>query len=256
MEILKLIVVYCLSPLSICLILQCIGWLSFWACRKRTGLTLLGMGSLVLMLGGLSELTYEAHRDLEYTFEPLAVETLDPHADGLIVVLGTGFNGDPAMPPNSQISGVFLSRIIEGVRLYRKLPNMQLVISVAGESSDHEKMKFRLGMIDLLQLAPERVSIFTTAKSTAGEALEICSRFQEGKLLLVTSASHMKRAKMIFEDAGLHPTPAATAYEFVRAGDTREATRRLWVPTADGISSNHRWLYENAAMIWHALGGN
>ena len=198
MDVLKSIAADCLSPLTISLILQCIGWLSVWTSRKRCGLILVGTGSLVLMVGGLSELTYEARRDLKYTFEPLVVETLDSNAAGLIVVLGTGFNGDPAMPPNSQISGVFLSRIIEGVRLYRKLPNMQLVISLAGESNDHEKMKFRKGMIDLLQLAPERVPILTTARSTSEEAIEISNRFQEGKLLLATSASHMKRAKMIF----------------------------------------------------------
>lgn len=255
MEVLKTLAADCLSPMSICLIVQTLGWLAIWGGYNRRGLTLFGVGTAILILGGLSGLTHEARRNLEYTFEPVSVENLDPQEANLIVVLGTGFNGDPALPANSQVSGAFLSRIVEGTRLFRALPNARMLISVAGKSDDQRKLRFLQGMTEVLRLDSERVSILTTAESTADEASETSKHFRDGHLLLVTSASHMKRAMRIFEDAGLNPTSAPTAYEFARVGTPEAADWRRWVPTADGVNSNHRWIYENAAMLWHWLGG-
>ena len=256
MEEFKAIIADCLSPMIIALILQFIGWLVIWKQRKRSGLALIGLGTAVLSIGGLSGLTDQARRNMEYAFEPFDVTELNPGQPALIVVLGTGFNDDPQMPANSQVSGTFLSRILEGARIYRSSSNARLLISVAGVASEQSKQSFLASMRDLLQLEADRVGLITTAKSTADEAEAASEQLGENQLILVTSAAHMKRAVAIFTDAGLKPTAAPTAYQFVRAGTSNDSALRRWIPSTHGINGNHQWLYEYVALLWHSVRGN
>ncbi len=125
----------------------------------------------MLVIGGLSGITYESARAREHAYQPLNVTTsLDENQPALIVVLGTGFNLDPELPPNSQVSSTFHSRLLEGVRILRQHPNSRLLVSIAGEADAETKRSFFDQMIKLLQLDPSRVSIITEAKSTADEA--------------------------------------------------------------------------------------
>jgi len=256
MEEFKAIIAECLSPMIIALMLQFIGWLVIWKQKKRSGLALIGVGTAVLSIGGLSGLTHEARRNMEYAFEPFDVTDPNPARPARIFVLGTGCNDDPQMPANSQVSGTFLSRILEGARIYRSSPNARLLISVAGEASLQSKQSFLASMRDLLQLDADRVGLITTAESTADEAVAASEQLGEEQLILVTSAAHMKRAVAIFADADLRPAAAPTSYQFVRAGTSNDSALRRWIPSTSGVNGNHQWLYENVALLWHNVRGN
>ncbi len=256
METFKLVVASVLSPLLIGLILQITAWGFCLRSRSRKPLVLLGMGTLVLAAGGISGLTYENRREREFRFPALEVQQeLTPDKPVLAVVLGTGFNPDPRLPANSKVSGVFLARLLEGVRILRSHPDARLLVSVAGKADASEKRLFLGEMIDLLDLDPARVSIITGAQSTSAEAEEFATRHREEQVVVVTSAGHMVRAMQIFSDAGLEPHAAPADYGFARAGSPGEKVWPRWIPSADGISSNHQWLYETAAMLWHSISG-
>lgn len=256
MEVIKATIADCLSPMVICLLLQFIGWLVWWKQKKRLGPTLIAAGTLVLSIGGLSGLTHESRRAMEYSFTPVDTRTVDSAQSSLIVVLGTGFNDDSDMPANSQVSGTFLSRILEGVRIYRRSQNVRLLISVAGEADEESKVGFLSDMIALLELDADRVSLITTAESTADEAQLVAEQFDGGQLFLVTSAGHMKRAMIVFVDAQLNPIAAPSAYQFARAGTSSEKTWRHWVPSTAGVNGNQQWLYEKVALLWHNVSGD
>lgn len=253
MEVIKAIVADCLSPMIICLLLQFIGWMAYWKQKKRFAKTLLALGTLVLSVGGMSGLTHESRRALEYSFGPVDTEIVESTHPSLIVVLGTGFNDDPDMPANSQVSGTFLSRILEGVRIYRCSPNTRLLISVAGEAAEESKAQFLDSMITLLNLDAGRVSMLATAQSTADEAQLAAERYDGGQLFLVTSAGHMQRAMTVFRDEGMTPVAAPTAWQFARSGTSGEELWRRWVPSTAGVNGNQQWLYENVAMLWHLV---
>lgn len=255
MELIKAIIADCLSPMVICLLLQFIGWLAWWKQKKRLGLTLIAVGTLVLSIGGLSGLTHESRRAMEYSFTPVDTATVDSAQPSLIVVLGTGFNDDPNMPANSQVSGTFLSRIIEGVRIYRRSPNARLLISVAGEADEESKVAFLSGMVAMLRLDSDRVSLIATAESTADEAQLVADQFDSGQLFLVTSAGHMQRAMTVFVDAKLTPTAAPAAYQFARTGTSSQQGWRHWVPSTAGVNGNQQWMYEKVALLWHNVSG-
>lgn len=257
MEIFKLTIASLLSPLAICLILQTLGWLIRAKRKSKHGFTLIGLGTAILFFGSLAGLTYEQRRTLEYAHPPLNVANdLDPTREVLAVVLGTGFNSDPELPANSQVAGTFHSRLLEGIRICRSHPQTRLLVSVAGDADPATKQKFLDQMVSLLQVDPARVAIITGARSTSDEAEEAAMRHNGEQVVVVTSASHMVRAFTIFTDNGLSPIAAPAEYWCARAGSPDGKLWPRWVPTTDGINSNHHWLYEQAASLWHTISNN
>jgi uncharacterized SAM-binding protein YcdF (DUF218 family) len=256
MENFKLIVSACLSPIWICLILQLVGWWLMWRTSARRGSWWLAAGTAALLFGSLSGPTFELRRQQEYVFAPLNPELdLTPQRTSLAVVLGTGFNDDPEVPANSRVSGNFLARLLEGVRVYRSHPDCRLVVSVAGEATAERKLQFVSEMVTLLQLDPDRVQTILNAESTSDEADAIAELRNTEQVIVVTSAAHMVRAMRTFDDAGLEPIAAPADYGYRRAGSPSEKIWPLWVPSNAGIHSTHQWLYEQVAYLWQTLRG-
>ena len=256
METFKLIVASLLSPLLICLICQTLGWLIWLRQKSRYSNWLIFSGTCFLLIGGLSGLTHEQRRSLEYTHPPLDIANdLRPDKPVLAVVLGTGFNSDPELPANCQVSSTFHARLLEGVRIYRSHPQTRLLVSIAGDADAVKKQRFFDQMTQLLQLDPSRVAIFTDAKSTSDEAREVRKRHKGEQVVVVTSASHMVRAFQIFEDDGLSPIAAPAEFWFTRSGSPDEKIWPRWIPSTDGINGNHQWLYERVASLWQAISG-
>ncbi|MEZ6126142.1 MAG: hypothetical protein R3C49_23685 [Planctomycetaceae bacterium] len=118
MEAIKFLAAMLLSPIYISLIAQLSGWAIWYRTGSCRSLRLIAVGTCILLLGSLSGLTHEARRSQEYLYPPLNLNgnaSMLDSSDEVIVVLGTGFNGDPQLPANSQVSGAFLSRLLEGV---------------------------------------------------------------------------------------------------------------------------------------------
>jgi len=251
MEVFKSLIAACLSPLVIGLAIQFLGWWCHWR-RKRSGGRLVLLGTTTLVLGSLSGWTYEWQRDSEFRYPPLQSSGI-PSGNVVIVVLGSGFNPDPQLPANSQVGGAFLSRLLEGIRLWRLRPDAQLVISIAGTAADGQKSDFFAGMRSLLGLQSASVRLLTTAESTLDEALLVRHLAADRTVVLVTSAGHMPRAIQVFESEGLTVVAAPTDYGFVRRGSPRDQWWPRWIPSAEGISSNHRWLYEQVAGVWQSI---
>ena len=253
MDTFKLIVALLLSPLLICLICQTLGWLIWLRRKSRYSIWFIFAGTIVLLIGSLSGLTHEQRRSLEYTHPPLNIATdLSPDKPVLAVILGTGFNSDPELPANCQVSSTFHARLLEGVRIYRSHPQTRLLVSIAGDADAAKKQQFIEQMTQLLQLNPSRVAIHTDAKSTSDEAGEVSKRHKGEQVVVVTSASHMVRAFQIFEDEDLSPIAAPAEFWFTRSGSPDEKIWPRWIPSTDGINSNHQWLYERVASLWHA----
>jgi uncharacterized SAM-binding protein YcdF (DUF218 family) len=205
-----------------------------------------------LLLGSVSGWTFEGLRDLEFRYPPLQDSKI-PSGDVVIVVLGSGFNPDPELPANSQVGGAFLSRLLEGVRLWRLRPDAELVISVAGTATGAQKSNFLSGISGLLGLQSADVRLLTTAESTLDEALLVRDLAVGRTVLLATSAGHMPRAMQIFESEGLTVVAAPTDYGFVRRGSPRDRWWPRWIPSAEGIGANHGWLYEQVAGLWQTI---
>lgn len=211
---------------------------------------MLGLGTAVLILGSLPVLTYASNRQREFTHTPFQPDHLaDPEGPVVVVVLGTGFNPDPELPPTARLDRVFTARFLEGVRVHRLLPDSRLLVSLSGDAgSVADKHRTLDQLATILQLDPERLDLLSEAESTADEAAMTAERCgAEERVVVATSAAHMPRAIQLFTEAGLDPVAAPTEYRRMRPGSPADKAWKRWIPSIDGLQETKDWLYESAA---------
>jgi len=220
MFLLKKIVSQFLYPMSLCLEILLLGLVFLWgAKRPRLGRNLVTLGTALLFLLSVSFFSSGLLTPLERRYpavlhpEKISWEgrSLDS-SSRWIVVLGGGHASDPALPPNSQISGAALSRVVEGVRLYKALPGSRLLLSGGKVFDTVPEAEVMARIAVLLGASPQDICLEADSRDTAEEAEIIAKMIGRGQFILVTSAAHMPRALALFEKCGLRPIPAPTDY--------------------------------------------
>ncbi|WP_418179251.1 YdcF family protein [Aliarcobacter lanthieri] len=134
-----------------------------------------------------------------------------------ILVLGNAHKSDENLSITSEVKETAINRLVEGIRHYQNLKNDQnnVKLIVSGYSLDdinsHAQMQKRLA----LSLGVDEADILTldTTKDTYEEAIQSKKIVENEKLILVTSASHMKRAMLLFEKEGLNVIASPTQHK-------------------------------------------
>ena len=192
-----------------------VAWLWFWS----TGVT----GRLI----GLS---------LEHEFPPQLAEQM-PQADAIVVLGGGAGLNTNACPYAELEQGA--DRAWHGARLYRagKAPR----VFVTGEAD----ARF---MVDL-GVPRTAIAVNDRARNTEEEAKLFASRGVKS-ILLVTSAWHMRRAKLMFEKyaKGIEIIPAATDYANMTMFD-RPLEFRDFVPDPVMIGQN-AYMFKEWIAYW------
>jgi uncharacterized SAM-binding protein YcdF (DUF218 family) len=142
---LKKLLTPALFPLPLSLELLLLGIAVLWFTkRQRTGKVLVSLGAAFLCLCSSPLLITHAVTTWESTYRPLLAHTDesgrvigDLPSVRWIVVLGGGVSRDTKLPANLQLGPRSLSRVIEGIRQYRRCPGSKLIftgrrVSVAG----------------------------------------------------------------------------------------------------------------------------
>jgi uncharacterized SAM-binding protein YcdF (DUF218 family) len=129
-----------------------------------------------------------------------------------IYVLGGGHHTDETLPITSQVMETSVVRLSEGIRLYRQL-NEEATLIVSGYSglhdpTSHAVMQERLALA--LGVKKEKITLRPEPRDTQEEAKAAKALLVDTPFILVTSASHMKRAMKFFKNEGLSPIPAPT----------------------------------------------
>jgi uncharacterized SAM-binding protein YcdF (DUF218 family) len=151
---------------------------------------------------------------LEDRFEPVYIEDLD-NTDGEyhIIVLGGGHGFDDRLPANSLLSSRALGRLNEGIRLHNQLPNSKLVLSGYSSSGRTTQAEMLQNTAILLGVNRDATIIQTEPENTYREAEVYSGNFgNRYPVILVTSATHMPRAVMVFEHFGVDVIPSPTNY--------------------------------------------
>ena len=129
-----------------------------------------------------------------------------------IYVLGGGHTTDSTQPITSQISESSVVRLNEGIRLYHLLDQKAKLI-VSGysglhDSTTHAVMQSKLALA--LGVKREDIILYSEPRDTQEEAVAAKKLLDNKAFILVTSASHMRRAMIFFKHEGLQPLPAPT----------------------------------------------
>ena len=248
-----------IHPLVLGLLLSAAGGVLAWWWR-RWGLSLVGCGLLVIWVPATPLVADGLRSSLESAFPP-APAAEAPSADAIVVLGGAiGAPRPPRVYPD--LSGA-ADRVWHAARLYRagKAP----VIIASGGTLPWRDQRFREAEAmrslltswgvpaDAVVLESQSANTYQNAANTA----DIVERRGFDRVLLVTSALHMRRALATFRAAGVTALPAATDYQVVHG-----ATTLLDVlPSAGALSASTAAIREYVGYLvydwrgWIAGGG-
>lgn len=170
-----------------------------------------------------------------------------------IVVLGGGYNPDPALPLSSRQSSASLHRLIEGIRLHRRLGNVKLILSGGAPYGGRSEAMGMKDMAIALGVDDSSLKIEDRSWDTREQAVNIKKIVGKERFFLVTSASHMPRAMALFRKEKMRPIPAPTDH---RIAKSRMPALLRYFPSAGAMEKTRRSFYEYLGLSWAKLRGD
>jgi uncharacterized SAM-binding protein YcdF (DUF218 family) len=225
------------TPLMFALIMSAAAVLCCACGRRRLARWLLVGAAVVVYLGSLVPVGEALLRPLESEYPPLR-EDAQLQGVGYVVVLGSGFMPRDRIPVTAALDPDGLARVVEGLRLTRRLGEVRLVVSGGAEPGftpaalGYAELARNFGVVDASLVVLDR------SLDTADEARAVKVLLGTAPFILVTSAYHMPRAMRLMQRAGAHPIPAPTGQ---RVGAFKGDGLR---PTSAGMRSTEIALHE------------
>jgi uncharacterized SAM-binding protein YcdF (DUF218 family) len=180
----------------------------------------------LVWIGGNTWVSTSLRRSLEWQYLP--PEEM-PQVEVIVVLSG---GTEAALYPRStvEINGAG-DRLVYASRLYHQGVGPHLLVSggivpyIGEGTTESEDMADLLMMLGVPEQAIWQESLSRNTYENALYSREFLEQKGIDKILLVTSAFHMPRAVMLFEQQGFEVIPAPTDY-----GITQEGWQRLWQP--------------------------
>lgn len=165
-----------------------------------------------------------------------------------IHVLGNGHTTDATQPISSQISDDGTKRVLEGVILHKKMPDTTLIFTGYAGKTDTPNAVMNARLAYALGVEQNKTIIGEKPDDTYEEALFTQKIVGDEPFFLVTSASHMPRAILLFESLGMHPIAAPTAFR-------KDSTQALWLkaPSAHWFEVSSLALHEYVGILYTKL---
>ncbi len=203
-----------------------VGW-------KKIGVFLVVAGGVVLFAFSLNWTGLTLLHSLEAEAGPYAdPATLRAAGVKYIVVLGGDSPGWP--------------RLLEGIRLWREMPNTKLVLSVSAPGSAEAMAALPVS----LGVPRDALIIVTKALHTAGEAELIKPIVGREPFALVTSAYHIPRAVQLFRLEGATPIPCPCQFSNIHL-----SRYQLFVPRFRNLAFSRVALHEYYGRLFYGIKG-
>jgi len=239
-------------PLSLCLEILIVGIFFLWFTHKqKTGKIIVTIGVIVLTVLGYGVASEILLRPLESKYPPMPdiSAVLDVK---WILVLSGGHSPDARLPITGQLSDASLVRLVEGIRIHRKLPKSKLILSGGSVISAITEAKVMADVAIALGMEAKDLVIESESKDTKDQARLIHKIVGDSRFILVTSASHMPRSMALFLKKGMHPIPAPTGHKVIKR---KKITPAMFFPSAGRIEKTERAFYEYLGLAWAKLRG-
>ncbi|MDN3698100.1 envelope biogenesis factor ElyC [Vibrio clamense] len=242
---LKKVVSSLLMPLPAMLILGFLGLLLImFTARRKTGSLIILFSLCGIFLISFQPVSTRLLMPMEREFSGFL--PVDESID-YVMVLGSGHVVDSDIPPTSELSRTALMRLNEGIRIMRLYPGSKLILSGYAGGSEFSNARMMAKVALALGVAKPDIILLETAKDTWEEARQAAAFVRVKKMVLVTSASHMKRALYEFNQAGITPFPAPTNY---LAYDNINQPWEKYAPKAKYLEQTERYWHETMGQLW------
>lgn len=238
-------------PLPLLLLFMAAGIILLWSSRfQKSGKLLVSASWLVLLLLSLQPVADRLLRPIEQHYPTWHG---GQHVQ-YVVVLGGGYTWNPAWAPSSNLINNSLPRLAEGIRLWRENPGAMLIFTgAAAKTNPISTAEAGARVAESLGVPREAIIVLDRPKDTEEEAAAVKARIGDAPFLLVTSASHLPRAMIFFQHAGLRPLPAPANQLAI------ESPLNPWekaIPSPFWLMHSDRVGYETLGRIWQWLKGS
>ncbi|MDR9828985.1 envelope biogenesis factor ElyC [Vibrio sp. FNV 38] len=245
---LKKVVSALLMPLPAMLILAFLGlMLIMFTAKRKSGCVIVLFSLVGIFLVAFQPLTTRLLMPLEREYSVFL--PVDQSVD-YIMVLGNGHVVDNEIPPTSELTRAGLMRLSEGIRILRMYPGAKLILSGYAGGTDVSNARMMANVALALGVSKSDIVLLETAKDTWEEAHQAAAYVGKKRLVVVTSASHMRRAMEEFESAGLSPLPAPTNY---LAHDNINQPWEKYTPKAKYLEQTERYWHEKLGTYWKSM---
>jgi len=237
-------------PLPFAMILFIVGLIFVYRAKLHKAKIFLTLSLLWLFIISYSPLVNRVLYSLESSYPTLKDV---PTNIKYIHVLGGGHHSDSNLPITSQVAIASVVRLNEGIRLYLELNgNAKIILSgYSGlfDPTPHSTMQRRLALS--LGIKDEHIITRPLPRDTQEEAIATKKIVADQPFILVTSASHMKRAMIFFESKGLHPIAAPTNHlAYIKHPNYSGFF------SADALYKSEIIMHELLGLIWQKLKNN
>jgi uncharacterized SAM-binding protein YcdF (DUF218 family) len=241
---LKRIITWALLPIGTALILLSLGLALLMTCRKRLGSFLVVTAGILLVVFSLGWTGFSLVKPLEDKAGPYADTTKLRQIGVQAVVVLSHENIVDGLTPADRW-GWTLPRLLEGVRLWRELPNGKLILFGLDYSSSEAMIEFPI------QIGVPRDSIIveTSARNTQDEVKLIKALIGSEPFALVTSAVHMPRVMELSRAENANPISCPCGFIAVRS----PPTNLLLVPSVEGLRNSEIALHEYYGRIFYLI---
>ena len=166
-----------------------------------------------------------------------------------IHVLGNGHNTDAMQPVSSHLSDAGTKRVLEGVILYKNIPNVKLIFTGYKGDTNTSNAMMNAKLALALGVKQKDIILDGTPEDTKEEALFMQSIVGDEPFILVTSATHMPRAMMLFQHLYLHPIAAPT--------DFHKSEFKGWfkAPNIESLLESKVAIHEYVGIVWGKIRG-
>lgn len=221
--------------------------------RQKWGLPLASASLALLIFLSLPVVSSALMRGAQLGVEPLSEARLKVSGAQAIVILSAGLDTPaPEAGDRAIVDTMTLARLRYGAELARKT---ELPILVTGGPWGHGEILLAPVMAESLRqdFQIEAGWIEDKAGNTDENASKSAALLQEKgvtRIILVTHAWHMPRAKRAFERAGLDVTPGPMGYEGM--GTLKFSS---FLPRASALHDSYYAFHEYVGRTWYWLAG-
>lgn len=225
-----------LYPLSQALLLCLLAVVLIWRDRRRAALAALLAGAAWLYLCSTGPFADYLMAGLERDYPSRAMSSIEPV--DVIVVLGGAMRGDTHMGTLADLNQQ-ADRLVYGAALYRAGKAPLLLLSGGGAAEVRTEAEMMRDIMLVMGVPARAILQESRSRDTHDNAVfsaEILRSKGLGRILLVTSAFHMRRAKALFDAQGLEVVPAPTDFQRLVMGPKLPG----WLP---GVGNLYRSTY-------------
>jgi uncharacterized SAM-binding protein YcdF (DUF218 family) len=245
MALMRHVVEFLVNPFFICFFLMALCTLLLWRQVRplfvRRAMLLVLLVLCVISTGWLPK--YMTNK-LESQYAVVSQVDREIH---WIVVLSGGQSLAAGFPANDLLSSASIKRLVEGVRLFRSLPEAKLLLSGGGSRGEQREALLLAELTKWFSIPEQQIVLETQSINTADQARELKAIVKQEPFYLVTSAVHMPRSIALCQREGLHPIAAPTDFTFFWSTDR---WLKLLVPNSYNLTYFSIAMHEVLGRAW------